>query len=64
MQIEKARFKIQPLHELAIKKAISGPSAKVDLDIPESIGLPMPQPAALSSRLREIDSIRRGKMKM
>ncbi|WOL14418.1 hypothetical protein Cni_G23198 [Canna indica] len=63
--IERARVKVQPLHEQAIKKAIAGPSAKVDLDIPESVGLPMPQPAAaFSSRLREMDPGRRGKTKI
>lgn len=65
MQIERVRFNVQQPHELATRRAISGPSAKVDLDIPESVGVPLPQPAAmLSSKLREIDSVRRGKMKM
>ncbi|XP_074575943.1 sister chromatid cohesion protein SCC4 [Curcuma longa] len=63
--IERVRFTVQQPHELATRRTISGPSAKVDLDIPESVGVPMPQPAAmLSSKLREIDSVRRGKMKM
>ena len=64
MQIEKVMVKVQPLHEVAIRKAIAGPSAKVDLDIPESVGLPFPQPAASASRLGEFDLVRRGKMKM
>ncbi|XP_008777742.2 sister chromatid cohesion protein SCC4 isoform X1 [Phoenix dactylifera] len=62
--IEKARIKVLPLHELAIKRAIAGPSTKADLDIPESIDLPTPPPAALSSRLRDIDSVKRGKKKI
>ncbi|XP_072979158.1 sister chromatid cohesion protein SCC4 [Typha angustifolia] len=62
--IEKDRIKVRPLHEIAIKRASAGPSTKVDLDIPESIGLPTPQPVGLSSRLREIDSARRGKKKI
>ncbi|CAL9778278.1 unnamed protein product [Musa acuminata subsp. burmannicoides] len=62
--IEKVMVKVQPLHEVAIRKAIAGPSAKVDLDIPESVGLPLPHPAASASRLGEFDLVRRGKMKM
>ncbi|XP_020111906.1 uncharacterized protein LOC109726609, partial [Ananas comosus] len=62
--IEKARFKAQPLHEVAMKRAIAGPSTKVDLDIPESVGLPAPQPVASASRLRDMDSVRRGKRKI
>lgn len=63
--IKKDKVKVQPLHELDIKRAIAGPSTKVDLDIPESVGLPTPPPApSLSSRLRDPDSGRRGKRKI
>ncbi|XP_020254437.1 uncharacterized protein LOC109831513 [Asparagus officinalis] len=63
--IEKTRVSVQPLHGLDMKRAMAGPSMKVDLDIPESIGLPAAAPASsLSSRLRDSDSRNRGKRKI
>ncbi|XP_077239230.1 tetratricopeptide repeat (TPR)-like superfamily protein [Tasmannia lanceolata] len=62
--IDKVRIEVWQLHELGIKRAIAGPSMKVDLDIPESVGLSTPSPAPSSSRLRDIDSSRRGKKKI
>ena len=46
------------------QRAIGGPSTKADLDIPESVDLPTTQPMAPVSRLRDVDSIKRGKKKI
>ncbi|KVI03704.1 sister chromatid cohesion protein SCC4 isoform X2 [Cynara cardunculus var. scolymus] len=56
--IEKSKFQVRRLNEVDIKRAIAGPSTRVDLDIPESIGLSSstPQP---SSRLMDVDIGRR-----
>ncbi|KAK9115976.1 hypothetical protein Sjap_014923 [Stephania japonica] len=62
--IEKSKIKVQQLHEVDIKRAIAGPSMKVNLDIPESIGLSTPSSAPTTSRLVDIDSGRRGKKKL
>uniref|UniRef100_A0A1D1Z995 MAU2 chromatid cohesion factor n=1 Tax=Anthurium amnicola TaxID=1678845 RepID=A0A1D1Z995_9ARAE len=59
--IEKARFKVQQPLGLDIKRAVAGPAMKVDLDIPESVGLQTPAPS--SSRLRDLDSSKRGRRK-
>lgn len=61
--IEKARLEVCRLNELDIKRAIAGPSMRVDLDIPESIGLTAAMPAP-SSRLMDLDIGRRGKRKV
>ncbi|MQM18663.1 hypothetical protein Taro_051660 [Colocasia esculenta] len=60
--IEKARVEVQQPHGLDIKRAIAGPATKVDLDIPESVGLQTPAPSL--SRLRDSDSAKRGKRKL
>ncbi|XP_023731008.1 sister chromatid cohesion protein SCC4 isoform X2 [Lactuca sativa] len=57
--IEKAKFQVQRLNEVDIKRAIAGPSMKVDLDIPESVGLSSPAPAPSSRRLMDVDIGRR-----
>ncbi|XXG76874.1 hypothetical protein AAC387_Pa08g1145 [Persea americana] len=57
--IQRVKIEVRQLHENDIKRAIAGPSAKVDLDIPESIGLSTPSPALTSTRLYDIDSSRR-----
>ncbi|XXG76872.1 hypothetical protein AAC387_Pa08g1145 [Persea americana] len=62
--IQRVKIEVRQLHENDIKRAIAGPSAKVDLDIPESIGLSTPSPALTSTRLYDIDSSRRGKKKL
>ncbi|KAL5102201.1 hypothetical protein RYX36_006528 [Vicia faba] len=61
--IDKARFEVQQEHGLNIKRKMDAQSAGVNLDIPESIGLPAPSPFQ-PSRLIDIDnssSRRRGK---
>lgn len=56
---------VQTLYGLDMKRARAGPSTKVDLDIPESIGLPTPPPASsLATRLRDSDPGKRGKRKL
>lgn len=64
VKIQRVKIEVRQLHENDIKRAIGGPSAKVDLDIPESIGLSTPSPALTSTRLYDIDSSRRGKKKL
>ncbi|PSS14160.1 MAU2 chromatid cohesion factor like [Actinidia chinensis var. chinensis] len=61
--IDKVRTEVHQLHEHDIKRAMAGPSMRVDLDIPESVGLSTPTPASLS-RLVDSDIGRRGKRKM
>lgn len=56
--IEKAKFQVKRLNEIDIKRAIAGPSMKVDLDIPESIGLSSSTPRS-SSRLMDVNLGRR-----
>ncbi|XP_058075251.1 sister chromatid cohesion protein SCC4 isoform X1 [Magnolia sinica] len=62
--IDKSRIQVKQLHELDIKRAVAGPSTKVNLDIPESVGLSTPSPALTSARLCDIDTGRRGKKKI
>ncbi|XP_057473656.1 sister chromatid cohesion protein SCC4 [Actinidia eriantha] len=61
--IDKVRTEVHQLHEHDIKRAVAGPSMRVNLDIPESVGLLSPTPASLS-RLVDSDIGRRGKRKM
>uniref|UniRef100_A0A5B7BD42 Sister chromatid cohesion protein SCC4 n=1 Tax=Davidia involucrata TaxID=16924 RepID=A0A5B7BD42_DAVIN len=61
--IDKVKFEVHHLHELDIKRAMAGPSMRVNLDIPESVGLATPSPAP-SSRLIDLDIGRRGKKKI
>ncbi|GFZ13390.1 tetratricopeptide repeat (TPR)-like superfamily protein [Actinidia rufa] len=61
--IDKVRTEVHQLHEHDIKRAMAGPSMRVNLDIPESVGLSSPTPASLS-RLVDSDIGRRGKRKM
>ncbi|XAR60838.1 hypothetical protein NMG60_11034362 [Bertholletia excelsa] len=61
--IDKTRIEVHQFHELEIKRAAAGPSVRVNLDIPESIGLSTPAPASLS-RLMDSDIAKRGKRKM
>ena len=63
-QIEKVRLEVRQLHELDVKRAVAGPSMRVSLDIPESVGLLTPSPAPSSSRLVDLDTRRRGKRKI
>ncbi|GFY99477.1 tetratricopeptide repeat (TPR)-like superfamily protein [Actinidia rufa] len=61
--IDKVRTEVHQLHEHDIKRSMAGPSMRVNLDIPESVGLSTPAPASLS-RLVDSDIGRRGKRKM
>lgn len=56
--IEKAKFQVQRLNEIDIKRAIAGPSMNVNLDIPESVGLSSSAPRS-SSRLMDVNLGRR-----
>jgi MAternally-affected-uncoordination protein len=62
-QIDRVRLEVQQFQELDIKHT-TGPSMRVNLDIPESIGLSTPLPAPSSSRLVDLDTGRRGKRKI
>ncbi|KAA8543620.1 hypothetical protein F0562_021634 [Nyssa sinensis] len=61
--IDKVKFEVHQLHELDIKRAMAGPSMRVNLDIPESVGLVTPSPTT-SSRFMDLDIGRRGKKKI
>ncbi|XP_015087324.1 sister chromatid cohesion protein SCC4-like [Solanum pennellii] len=61
--IAKVKAEAHQLSETDIKRAISGPSMRVDLDIPESIGLSVTSPMASSSRLMDFDMGRLRKRK-
>ncbi|KAK9279503.1 hypothetical protein L1049_013182 [Liquidambar formosana] len=62
--VDKVKLEVQQPHELDIKRSNAGPSMRVNLDIPESIGLSTPSPAPSSSRLVDLDTGRRGKRKI
>lgn len=47
-----------------MKRAMESQSMRVNLDIPESVGLLAPQPIPSSSRLVDLDTRRRGKRKI
>ncbi|KAF5954539.1 hypothetical protein HYC85_007395 [Camellia sinensis] len=62
--IDKTKIEVHQLHELDIKRAMDGPSSmRVNLDIPESVGLSTPAPTQ-SSRLIDLDIGRRGKRRI
>ncbi|KAF9591894.1 hypothetical protein IFM89_009502 [Coptis chinensis] len=61
--IEKVKLEVQQPNDIDMKHVSAGPSMRTDLDIPESIGLTI-QSTAPSSRLVDIDSVRRGKRKV
>ncbi|GLT45154.1 hypothetical protein SLA2020_190070 [Shorea laevis] len=61
--IEKAKIEVLQYHELD-KRAIAGQAMRVNLDIPESVGLSTPMPIQSSSRLVDLDIGRRGKRKL
>lgn len=62
--IDKTKIEVHQLHELDIKRAMDGPSSmRVNLDIPESVGLSTPAPTQ-SSRLMDSDIGRRGKRRI
>ncbi|KAJ4719268.1 MAU2 chromatid cohesion factor-like [Melia azedarach] len=62
--INKVKLEVQQFHELDIKRATEGQSMRINLDIPESIGLSAPLPVQSSSRLIDLDPARRGKRKI
>lgn len=62
--IERAKVEVHKLNEFDIKRGIAGPSMRVNLDIPESVGLSTPSPIPPSSRLMDLDIGRRGKRKV
>ncbi|KAJ8560839.1 hypothetical protein K7X08_022699 [Anisodus acutangulus] len=61
--IAKVKAEAHQLSEIDIKRAISGPSMSVDLDIPESIGLSATSLMTQSSRLMDFDMGRLRKRK-
>ncbi|KAG5567120.1 hypothetical protein RHGRI_002626 [Rhododendron griersonianum] len=61
--IDKSRIQVHQLHELDVKRAMAGASMRVNLDIPESVGISASAPAP-SSRLMDLDIGRRGKRKI
>lgn len=63
-QIKKDRTEVQQLHESDNKRAMASSSMKVNLDIPESIGLAASTPVTSSSRLVDLDTGRRGKRRI
>lgn len=62
--IDKIRVEVQQLHERDIKCDIGGSAMRVNFDIPESVGLAAATPLLSSSRLVDLDSVRRGKRKI
>uniref|UniRef100_A0A7N0V5S2 Sister chromatid cohesion protein SCC4 n=1 Tax=Kalanchoe fedtschenkoi TaxID=63787 RepID=A0A7N0V5S2_KALFE len=60
------RIKLEPykVREVDARQKIAGPSLRVGLDIPESVGLSAPGPARPSSRLSDFDTARRGKRRL
>ncbi|KAF5751296.1 hypothetical protein HS088_TW02G00309 [Tripterygium wilfordii] len=62
--IEEARVQVQQLNDITIKRAMEGQSMRINLDIPESVGLFAPAPPLSSSRLADLDTRRRGKKKI
>lgn len=62
--IDKSKIEVQQLHESDIKREIGSSSMRVNLDIPESVGLAASVPMLSSSKLVDLDSVRRGKWKI
>ncbi|KAL5580463.1 hypothetical protein UlMin_012905 [Ulmus minor] len=63
--IDKVKFEVHQFHELDFKRANAGSSMRVELDIPESVGISAPLPSFSSSRLVDLDTGgRRGKRKI
>ncbi|XP_059659915.1 sister chromatid cohesion protein SCC4 [Cornus florida] len=61
--IDQVKIEVHRQHELESKRAMASPSMRVNLDIPESVGLSNQSPAP-SSRLMDLDIGRRGKRKI
>lgn len=62
--VGKVKLEVQKQHEIDMKRVIAGPSMRLDLDIPESVGLSAPAPVHSSSRLIDLETGRRGKRKI
>ncbi|XP_022730009.1 sister chromatid cohesion protein SCC4 isoform X2 [Durio zibethinus] len=62
--IDKVKIQVQQFHELDMKRIMAGQSVRVNLDIPESVGLSTPMPVLSSSKLVDLDTGRRGKRKL
>ncbi|XP_021277744.1 uncharacterized protein LOC110411777 [Herrania umbratica] len=62
--IDKVKLEVQQFNELDMKRRMAGQSMRVNLDIPESVGLSVPMPVPSSSRLADLDTGRRGKRKL
>ncbi|XP_017983184.1 PREDICTED: uncharacterized protein LOC18591115 isoform X1 [Theobroma cacao] len=64
LQVDKLKLEVQQFNELDMKRRMAGQSMRVNLDIPESVGLSVPMPVPSSSRLADLDTGRRGKRKL
>ncbi|XP_057772600.1 sister chromatid cohesion protein SCC4 [Salvia miltiorrhiza] len=53
--IGRVKLQVHQLSEHEMKQAIAGPSKTIDLDIPESVGLPAASPMRSSARLMDVD---------
>ncbi|KAK6234480.1 hypothetical protein SCA6_009817 [Theobroma cacao] len=62
--VDKVKLEVQQFNELDMKRRMAGQSMRVNLDIPESVGLSVPMPVPSSSRLADLDTGRRGKRKL
>ncbi|EEF29458.1 conserved hypothetical protein [Ricinus communis] len=62
--IDKARLEIKQFQEFDVKRAMENQAMRVNLDIPESVGLSTPLPTSSSSRLLDLDNRRRGKRRI
>ncbi|MFQ6624937.1 hypothetical protein Gotur_003992, partial [Gossypium turneri] len=58
-KIDKVKLQVQQFHEIDMKRTMAGESMRVNLDIPESVGLSTPMPVPSSSRLVDLDTGRR-----
>lgn len=54
-QVDKVKVEVMQYHDLDAKRVLSSPSMRMNLDIPESIGLSTPAPSASTSRLVDLD---------
>lgn len=63
-QTDKVKLEVQQFNELDTKRAMEGQSMRVNLDIPESVGLSTPLPMHSSSKLVDLDTGKRGKRKI
>ncbi|KAM7257502.1 hypothetical protein ACFE04_013243 [Oxalis oulophora] len=60
LQIERSRFQVeQQYNDIVAMRALEDQSMRVNLDIPESVGISGPQPNPSSSKLVELDTTRR-----